>query len=159
MPREYGENGCPYCLDGWGCPHEFILTEDGRIVSDFEHEVFSFSVQHIEETFNGLREASQPTPEWSNQWVNDLWQTASKHTALGERISILDLVGEEEIVGVLLEFASQLPQSSGERSMTRDDTPGLTGIGENYFCEDTEAATSVMKEMIAKALTPTRATH
>ncbi|MDB0056102.1 hypothetical protein OAG50_04475 [Akkermansiaceae bacterium] len=38
--------------------------------------------------------------------------------------------------------------------MTRDDTPGLTGIGEDFFCEDTEVATNTIKQMIVEALAP-----
>ena len=38
--------------------------------------------------------------------------------------------------------------------MTRDDTPGLAGTGENFFCEDTKVATNAMKQMIVEVLAP-----
>ena len=52
MNRNCGENGCPYCHEGWGCPHEFILTEDGYIVGDFKPEIYDFLVEHIEAKFD-----------------------------------------------------------------------------------------------------------
>lgn len=154
MKRDCGENGCPYCHEGWGCPHEFIFTEDGYIVGDFKPEIYVFLVEHIEAKFDELRGSNYSVPEWTTPWVGNLWQTAYEYTPPGSDVSIHDLVEEQEIVRILCDLASELPQTSTDRSMTRDDTPGLTGIGEDFFCENTEGATNTMKQMIVEVLAP-----
>lgn len=154
MNSDCGENGCPYCHEGWGCPHEFILTEDGYIVGDFKPEIYDFLVEYIEAKFDELRCSNYSAPEWTTPWLGDLWQTASEYTPPSSNVSIHDLLGEQEIVRILCDLASKLPQTSTDRSMTRDDTPGLTGIGENFFCENTEVATNTMKQMIVEVMAP-----
>ncbi|MDB4585884.1 hypothetical protein N9085_03545 [Akkermansiaceae bacterium] len=154
MNRNCGENGCPYCHEGWGCRHEFIVTEDGYIVGDFKPEIYDYLLEYIEARFDELRGSNHPAPEWTTPWVSDLWKTASEYTPPGNAVSVHNLVGEQEVVRILCDLASELPQTSSDRSMTRDDTPGLTGIGEDFFCEDTEVATNTIKQMIVEALAP-----
>ena len=154
MEQDCGENGCPYCHEGWGCSHEFLLTEDGYLIGDFKPCVYDFLVEHIQGKFDELRASNGSAPEWTTSWVGDLWQTASEYTPTGSGVSIDDLVGEQEIVRILCDLASELPQTFAYRSMTRDDTPGLAGTGENFFCEDTKVATNAMKQMIVEVLAP-----
>ena len=154
MNRDYGENGCPYCQEGWGCPHEFLLTEDGYIVGEIGSGIYDFLVEHIEAKFNELRGSNHPAPEWKAWWLNDLWKTASEYTPPGGDVSLDDLVGEQEIVRVLCDLASKLPKSSIDRSIMRDDTPGLTGISEDIFFENINVATNTMERMIEEVLAP-----
>jgi hypothetical protein len=139
MDQDCGENGCPYCHEGWGCPHEFLLTEDGYLIGDFKPCVYDFLVEHIQGKFDELRDSNGSAPEWTTSWVGDLWQTASEYTTTGSGVSIDDLVGEQEVVRILCDLASQIPQTFAYRSMTRDDTPGLAGTGENFFARTPES--------------------
>ena len=67
-----------------------------------------------------------------------------------------DLIEKQEVVRILCDLAAELPQTASERTLTRDDTPGLTGIGERYFCENVETATETIEQLILDTLVPRR---
>lgn len=150
------ENGCPYCSGGWGCSHEFLLTEGGYIIVGFlpGEAVYELMVRRIEEVFNGLLSSKDTNPVWSTDWVNDLWKDALEYTPKGERVSLKNLIDQQALVMILGEMLDDAPQITENRSICRDDTPGLTDVAGNYFCEDVGAVEKTFTKNIEVVLTP-----
>ncbi len=55
---------------------------------------------------------------------------------------------------ILCEMLDGIPQTTANRSIRGNETPGLTSIGDDYFCEDVDAVEKALIKNIEVVLTP-----